>query len=124
MPYKNVEDQRRSTNSWYQRNKEKHIATTARNKARYREMWLEYKSKQSCTHCGVSHPAIIDFHHVLRKNVKKVHKLAANGAYKQAVKEAEDKCIALCSNCHRILHWNEVLARQDERRLQKEAETD
>jgi predicted HNH restriction endonuclease len=60
----------------------------------------------------------------LRKNVKKVHKLAANGAYKQAVKEAEDKCIALCSNCHRILHWNETLARQDERRQLKDNQTD
>jgi hypothetical protein len=124
MPYKNVEDQRRSTNSWYQRNKEKHIATTTRNKERYRQMWIAYKSTKTCIHCGASHPAIIDFHHVLRKNVKKVHKLAANASYKQAVKEAEDKCIALCSNCHRILHWNEMLARQDERRLQKEAETD
>jgi ferredoxin len=124
MAYKNPEDQRRNTNSWYQRNREQHMAATARNKERYRQMWIAYKSTKECVHCGASHPAIIDFHHVLRKNTKKVHKLAANGAYKQAVKEAEDKCIALCSNCHRILHWNEVLARQDERRLQKEAETD
>jgi hypothetical protein len=100
------------------------MATTARNKAKYRELWIEFKSKQSCVHCGAAHPAIIDFHHVLRTNVKKVHKLAANAAYKQAIKEAEEKCISLCANCHRILHWNEVLARQAERRLQNETETD
>lgn len=124
MAYKNPEDQRKNTNSWYQRNREKHMQATAKNKARYREMWVEYKSNQSCVHCGASHPAIIDFHHVLRGNSKKVHKLAANGAYKQAVKEAEEKCITLCSNCHRILHWNEVLARQAERRLQTEGDSD
>lgn len=87
-------------------------------------MWLEFKAKQVCVHCGASHPAIIDFHHVLRTSPKKVHKLAANGAYKQAVKEAEEKCISLCSNCHRILHWNEVLARQAERRLQNKTDSD
>lgn len=124
MPYKNPEDQRRSTNSWYARNREKHMATTARNKAKYREMWIEFKSRQSCVHCGAAHPAIIDFHHVIRKDSKKVHKLAANSAYKQAIKEAEEKCITLCANCHRILHWNETLARQAERRLQTEGETD
>jgi predicted HNH restriction endonuclease len=26
---------------------------------------------------------------------------------KEAIKEAEEKCIPLCANCHRILHFEE-----------------
>ncbi len=30
-----------------------------------RAKWLEYKSTLVCSRCGASHPAIIDFHHLL-----------------------------------------------------------
>jgi hypothetical protein len=35
-----------------------------------------------------------------------VSRLAGVGSYKKAYAEIE-KCIPLCSNCHRILHWDE-----------------
>lgn len=66
--------------------------------------------------CGFSHPAVIDFHHVVRdKTSKKVNRLVANGGFKQAIEEATTKCVPLCSNCHRILHWDE----QDEARQKR-----
>jgi predicted HNH restriction endonuclease len=27
--------------------------------------------------------------------------------FKKALKEAQEKCIVLCANCHRKLHWEE-----------------
>jgi predicted HNH restriction endonuclease len=34
--------------------------------------------------------------------------LTSNGQYRTARKEAEERCVPLCANCHRILHWDET----------------
>lgn len=121
MPYKDKADQRKNTNSWYQRNKEKQKASTAKNKKAQRKKWIEFKSTIACTNCGAMHPAIIDFHHVIRdKSKKAVNRLVANGAYGPAFEEIK-KCIPLCSNCHRILHWDEDVGRRAEKQQKKKA---
>ena len=111
MPYKNPIVRRlknaEANKRWYQRNKEKHMAGTAANKRNARALWAEFKATQDCFHCGFSHPAVIDFHHVIRgKGKRAVNELAKSGAYAQALEEIK-KCIPLCANCHRILHWQE-----------------
>jgi predicted HNH restriction endonuclease len=60
-----------------------------------------------CSKCGFKHPAAIDFHHLDPSEKEgEVNKLAGSGCFKKAYAEIE-KCIPLCSNCHRILHWDE-----------------
>jgi predicted HNH restriction endonuclease len=60
-----------------------------------------------CAQCGFSHPGAIDFHHTDSATKEgEVSRLAGVGSYKKAYAEIE-KCIPLCSNCHRILHWDE-----------------
>jgi predicted HNH restriction endonuclease len=78
-------------------------AQTRKNK---REDWHAFKSTLKCTNCGFSHPAVLDFHHIDRKDKKSVHKLAQNSNYKAAIEEIK-KCVVLCANCHRIVHYNE-----------------
>lgn len=63
--------------------------------------------KLCCTRCGLSHPAVLDFHHTDPKT--KEANIALLRSRKAIAKEAE-KCIVLCSNCHRILHWEERTA--------------
>jgi hypothetical protein len=119
MPYNTKEKQKASSDSWYQRNKEKVKANTAKTKREYRRKWLEYKSTLACTKCGISHPAIIDFHHVIRdKEKQSVNRLIGNGAYVAAFEEIK-KCIPLCANCHRILHWDEDRAKLEAKRVRK-----
>lgn len=121
MAYKNKEDQRKNTNDWYQKNKERQKAASAKNKRMYRQKWLEYKTSLSCVKCGAKHPAILDFHHVIRDPGKRsVNRLIANGAY-NAVFEELKKCIPLCANCHRILHWDEELERRAARQRKAKA---
>lgn len=73
-----------------------------------RENWEAYRAGKVCAHCGFSHPAVIDFHHVIRENKQSVNDLATKRSnVSAAIREAEEKCIPLCSNCHRILHWQE-----------------
>jgi 5-methylcytosine-specific restriction endonuclease McrA len=110
MPYKD-ESVRKLKHAEYSRehylkNQAETKIRNAQTKRKKREEWVEFKSALSCTHCGFSHPAALDFHHIDRKDKQSVHKLAQNGNYK-AAKEEIKKCITLCANCHRIVHYEE-----------------
>ena len=111
MPYKNpivrAKKNAEANKRWYQKNKAKHQAGTAKNRKEYRALWIEFKSTQDCFMCGFDHPATIDFHHVIRDKKLVVSSLVKNGSYSRAMTEVITKCIALCANCHRILHWQE-----------------
>ena len=111
MPYKDAATrrlrQKQYSKTWYSKNKEYHIHKIRLRKIRERQKWAEYKAKQKCSHCGMQHPAVIDFHHVVKENKKSVNELIKRGNFRAAISEAEGKCIPLCSNCHRIFHWDE-----------------
>lgn len=67
----------------------------------------EYKRGKSCTRCPENHPACLEFHH-LDPTTKKytINKMPYKGASIKKIKEEIDKCIILCTNCHRKNHWN------------------
>ena len=71
-------------------------------------LWLsDLKSKLKCSKCSESHISCLDFHH-LNPDIKEINiSMAANQRSIEHIKEEMDKCIVLCSNCHRKLHWNE-----------------
>jgi predicted HNH restriction endonuclease len=92
---------------WYEGNRQKVIKRARKDRDKNRVEWIAYKSKQRCSHCRKKHPAIIDFHHVIKEGKRSVNYLAVRKRnIAEAIKEAEEKCIPLCSNCHRILHWD------------------
>lgn len=120
MPTKDKEKQREYSRRWYEKNKARHIADTAKNKNRYRKNWTDFKASLSCTYCNAQHPAIIDFHHVIRDKTKQsVNRLASEGRYAAALEETK-KCIPLCANCHRILHWDETQEKKAQRKAKRE----
>lgn len=110
MPYKDLEKKRehnrRYFSDWYQSNKEKVLKSNREYKKKKRKEWAEFKSSFSCVNCKINHPAVIDFHHIGEKE-KAVSKFIQDGQYSKAYKEL-DKCIPICSNCHRILHWEKI----------------
>jgi hypothetical protein len=119
MPHDTKEKQKAASDAWYQRNKEKVKANTAKAKRVHRQKWATFKTTLSCTKCGVKHPAVIDFHHVIRDKTKRsVNKLVANGCFAAAMEETK-KCIPLCANCHRILHWEEAKQKKLLRKAKK-----
>lgn len=126
MPFKDPEQrkarQKEYSKRWYEKNKQQHMRKVAKNKRGRRNDWINYKAEQKCVHCGAQHPAIIDFHHVVRDATKQsVNRLAANCRWKEARKEAETKCIPLCANCHRIFHWNEEQKAKKKRNKKRKA---
>jgi hypothetical protein len=112
MPYKDREKRLAHSKeygaSYYQRNKEKVKARTAKRKKERRKEWQEYKATLCCANCGFGHPAVIDFHHPHGSESKdhRVSALVQAGRFKAAYEEASN-CVPLCCNCHRILHYEE-----------------
>lgn len=71
-----------------------------------KEKAIEYKGGR-CELCGYNKCiAAFDFHHINPQEKKYNIKDLMTRKW-DLVKEEIDKCILLCSNCHRELHWNE-----------------
>lgn len=93
----------------YEKNKAAHIARVRANNDRLKKEWHDFKCTLACAHCGASHPAIFDFHHVNPNDPDKqrVNELINRKRFAAAYKEIEERCIVLCANCHRIHHYEE-----------------
>lgn len=116
-PAKRKAMQKLYSRKWYEGNRREIIRKARNAKDRAKQKWFAYKSKQRCSHCRKKHPAIIDFHHVIKEGKQSVNHLAVKlSNVDAAIREAEERCIPLCSNCHRILHWNETRKAMRKRR--------
>lgn len=76
-------------------------------KERYRRKKQFTESlKESCIKCGESRPYVLDFHHK-----DKTQKDFTIGQIKKGsleiLKNEIEKCVVLCSNCHREFHYLE-----------------
>lgn len=75
-----------------------------RKKARYKfaDEVREFKVSKGCAHCGEKHPAVLELHH-LDPKIKDFNPSDARG--RKLFYEEADKCIVLCANCHRKVHY-------------------
>ena len=105
MPIRDPEKRREYRRKWYSKNKDSEKDHVKRRKIELQKWFKNYKSKLRCSQCGEDHPSTIDFHHVKGKDAN-ISKLVAEGYSKERIKRELDKCIVLCSNCHRKKHWN------------------
>jgi hypothetical protein len=111
MPYKDLAvrkaKQKEYSQAWYKRNSTAQKLKSSNSKKLMKQKWRNYKATLACLHCEAKHPAIIDFHHVVKDPANlSVNLLTKDGKYEKAFKEIE-KCIPLCANCHRIFHWKQ-----------------
>ena len=112
MPYKDPakkkEKQKEYAKKYYEDNKDKLIAASSRARKSKRAEFAAFKSRLSCTQCGENHPATLDFHHIVPNPAnKKITELLRSGRFNFAMEEIMNKCVVLCSNCHRKHHWEE-----------------
>lgn len=111
MAYKNVEDEREYQKGHYQRNKELYKERARNNTKIYRErnkdFILEYKRQHPCVFCGFSNPVALDFHHKDSEEKDENISKMMNGCSIKTILLEIEKCVVLCSNCHRILHSKE-----------------
>jgi hypothetical protein len=114
FPYKNKSKNKRSTickvcqreykNKHYRENKKAHYERNQKTKVKLIEYYKQIKLESECLLCGECEYACLDFHHLdPTSKVKNVGVLTAYGSIKNLQLEIE-KCVVLCSNCHRKLH--------------------
>lgn len=108
MPHKDPEAARAWRKEWWAKSPEmrdKQNARAREMRKRINEMLRAHKVAVGCVDCGYkAHHAALEFHHFGDdKNI--------NLSFAKSVAQAERemvKCEVLCSNCHRIRHWNEA----------------
>ena len=64
-----------------------------------------------CSLCGLPYDgecsALFDFHHVEPKEKKfAINNASLNRYSRDTIREEASKCVLLCANCHRLLHWD------------------
>jgi len=81
-------------------------AAVLRNRDKKRE--IMYALMTPCEHCGDFDVAYMDWHHTdpNAKEQSVSHILRSKGL--MALLEETEKCICLCANCHRKLHYYET----------------
>jgi tellurite resistance-related uncharacterized protein len=74
-----------------------------------RKWYNEYKQNLKCSLCDENHIACLEFHHTEpdKKDFNISEALGRLNLDKNKILEEINKCIVLCSNCHKKLHWNE-----------------
>jgi hypothetical protein len=111
MPYKNKEKQKEYQREWIRNNpeqKEKNIKSSRMRKRKNKLLLDKYKNNIGCycRSCGIyDHPLCMDFHHLDRTEKRgTVSEIASHGYKWEVVQNEIDKCILLCSSCHRKVH--------------------
>lgn len=95
---------------YYAENTEEHKTVTRERNREYKaktKLWFkEYKSQLSCVQCGEDRAPTLDFHHTdpTEKDYT-VASMVGNGLSLNTIMTELNKCIVLCSNCHRMLHY-------------------
>lgn len=94
-----------SISNYRKNNKEKVKKWSDKYRDKRLQEYLSMKDKLKCEKCGENHIATLDFHHLdpLQKD-KSVTKFIYSP---KKLEQEINKCIVLCSNCHRKLHWKE-----------------
>ena len=102
------ECQKKMTDNHYNSNKNYYKQRNINRKIEFREWIDDLKSSLKCEHCGENHPATLDFHHS-NPNEKEnnISNMVKDGFSKENILKEMKKCIILCSNCHRKLHWEQ-----------------
>ena len=108
MPRSDAQKNKEYQAKWYYKNRQIQMERTKKLK-KDKTIWLaEYKKNLLCSQCGENHPACLEFHHVDRTKKDFALSTAANRGYSmEKIKMEIEKCIILCSNCHRKFHWKE-----------------
>ena len=99
----NADKIKENNKAYYKKNKELLNASSVQ---RHREnrQWAVDQAGGCCSHCGYNkYLGALDFHHINPKE-KDLNYNALFGRTRENIKEEIDKCILLCSNCHREEH--------------------
>lgn len=103
MDWKSLTAQQR----WYYANTDHRIETKERRRQELKQWFYEIKRDEcECRECGEARPPALDFHHQNDKT-KDVSAMVNDGYGKDRIRAEINRCVVLCSNCHRKEHYEE-----------------
>lgn len=88
--------------AWYRRNRSKCISKATKHTKNLKDKFQQLKSLLKCEICQEDEPICLDFHHLYGKDFA-ISEQVGSVSWENLLKELE-KCIPLCSNCHRKVH--------------------
>lgn len=90
-------------------NKEKYKVRGIKSHLRLKNWYKNIKIFKKCEKCGEDHIACLEFHHINPLEKKFNISMAISwGWSKNKILKEMDKCIVLCSNCHKKEHFKEI----------------
>lgn len=101
------EEHRKRSRDHYYTNKQSYRERHKKRRDNYTLISNELKQSKGCYSCEESDLAVLDFHHIHGKDLN----VSCMRNYSiETVKLEIFKCVVLCSNCHRKLHYygNEI----------------
>lgn len=102
----NREKRLKQKNRWYIDNREMWKVKMSIARKKIRDFINDYKLSKGCAICGYNKcVAALEFHH---NGDKEFLPNASSGRNIESLKEEINKCIVLCSNCHRELHYKQI----------------
>jgi hypothetical protein len=106
----NQEKVRKHRRDWYHRNQKVSIAKSMKRKRALKEWIKNYKSGLICKLCPESAPECIEFHHKdpTKKDAEISTIVFIKGWGIERILAEIDKCIPVCSNCHRKIHSGRI----------------
>lgn len=83
----------------------------ANKKVEYSEVISLYKQERGCKCCPENDPVCLEFHHL--DPTRKEFGLAIDAAYRnwEKVLAEIEKCVVVCSNCHKKIHAGKIMVR-------------
>lgn len=87
--------------------KKSQIISLKKERRDFNKKWFSsYKENLVCSKCGEDHPACLEFHHI-DGNTKEndISTLVVQGYSLEKIEDEIKKCVVLCSNCHKKLHF-------------------
>ena len=100
---------RKETNNQHYKNSEARREAIRRNYKKFKETnysYIKSLKEKGCSVCDEKDPSCMDFHHVSKDKGYNIANKADKYSLERLKKEIE-KCIVICSNCHRKLHSKE-----------------
>lgn len=105
------ECRRKADNERYKKDPErkKSVKTVHKNQVTYIRQYVQDVKKHSkCAICGDDRWYVLDFHHLGDKSFTISDKIS-EGCSLDTMKAEIAKCITVCANCHREIHYKEQM---------------
>ena len=95
-------------------NRRETVKAVHKNQVKYiREYIQDIKKHSKCAICGEDRWYVLDFHHTGDKDFN-ISQKVQEGCSLETIKKEIEKCIILCANCHREVHYKEKIQNGEE----------